>query len=252
MLLSPSLESWDDRCAPLRLGLDSHEQFLSSQAIEGEWCTAVIRYHLMRWNSSSSTCSPFLSALAAVGAACQGCALTPLSSRTELALSFPFSVYLLVSESLPQSGGALGLFPLLRCLWKLLLQSLGSASVLGPCQQTAMEMGGGYLLKQRGLGLPRLEGKPLLSELLKMHPQRTPQTSPPSDLCLCVHLSQGYHISDLAECSESSTLFSPWRLQDQVVRVILVLIWQNTVAGLRQGVFLYKHIMRMNFLQCGL
>lgn len=89
ILLSPPLQSSDDRCALPHPDWDSHEQFLSSQATDGEWCTALIQRHLMSIVFHVFT-FPFCSCCG------RGC-ITPLFSRTELALSVPFSVYLLVS-----------------------------------------------------------------------------------------------------------------------------------------------------------
>lgn len=102
----------------------------------------------------------------------RGC-ITPLSSRTELALALPFSVYLLVSESLPQSGRA---SPFVELSMKATSTVVGFGCCTGA--RSAMRMRG-YFLKQKGLGLRRLgRMKFLLSELLKMQPRRTPQTSP--------------------------------------------------------------------------
>lgn len=166
ILLSPPLESSDDRYALPHPDWDSHEQFLSSQATDGEQCTALIQRHLMSIVFHVFTL-PFCSCCG------RGC-ITPLFSRTELALSVPFSLYLLVSVSLPQSGGA---SPFVEVSVKATSTVVGFGCCTGTMSALGMR---GYFLKQRGLGLHRLgRMKPLLSELLQMHPQRTPQTSPP-------------------------------------------------------------------------
>lgn len=142
ILLSPPLESSDDGRALPQLGLGSHEQFFIKSSY---WRGAM-------YSIDSMSLMPIVFHVITVPFCfcCGRGSTTPLSSRTELPLTLPFSVYLLVSESLPQSGGA-------SPFVELSMKATCTIVRLGCCTGAMSAMGmGAYFLKQRGLGLHRL------------------------------------------------------------------------------------------------
>lgn len=142
----------------------------------------------------------------------RGC-ITPLSSRTELALTLSFSIYLLVSESLPQSGRA-------SPFVELSLKATSTVVGFGCCTGARSAMGmRGYFLKQRGLGLRRLgRMKTFASRTIEDAatenstdvPTLTPQSLySPSVTTATAQIRQ--NVLSVQPCN------SPWRTQGQIV-----------------------------------